>query len=85
MYGSDTDVFNPERFLTKDGKLNPDVETPGAAFGFGRRVCPGQNMAEASIWLAMVSILTCFDLEMPLGKNGERIRPAGTYSSGLLW
>ena len=28
--------FQPERYL-KDGKLNPDVEDPDAAFGFGRR------------------------------------------------
>lgn len=29
-------VFNPDRFL-KDGKLNPDIRTPDAGFGFGRR------------------------------------------------
>lgn len=30
--------FNPERFLTKDGQLDPDVKPPeSAAFGFGRR------------------------------------------------
>ena len=28
--------FRPERFL-QDGKLNPNVRDPGAAFGFGRR------------------------------------------------
>jgi len=31
-------TFNPERFLTKDGKLDPTVQDPSlAAFGFGRR------------------------------------------------
>jgi len=31
-------VFKPERFLTKDGKLNPDVQDPTLfAFGYGRR------------------------------------------------
>ncbi|KAJ8079599.1 hypothetical protein PM082_011186 [Marasmius tenuissimus] len=31
--------FKPERFLTPDGKLNPDVQDPGRAFfGFGKRL-----------------------------------------------
>jgi len=30
--------FNPDRFLTEDGQLNPAVQDPAlAAFGFGRR------------------------------------------------
>ncbi|CDO68067.1 hypothetical protein BN946_scf184347.g4 [Trametes cinnabarina] len=34
-------TFNPDRFL-KDGALDPDVfDSEDAAFGFGRRVCPG--------------------------------------------
>lgn len=32
----DPGKFKPERFI-KDGKLNPDVRDPDAAFGFGRR------------------------------------------------
>lgn len=40
IYGTDTEIFNPERWL-KDGKLNPAVPDPDFAFGFGRRICPG--------------------------------------------
>jgi hypothetical protein len=42
VYGAYTDKFIPERFLTKDGKLNAtmDMET---AFGWGRRICPGKG------------------------------------------
>lgn len=32
----DPNTFNPERFL-KDGEIDPDVRSPEAAFGFGRR------------------------------------------------
>lgn len=30
-------AFKPERWLTEDGKLNPDLKEPSAIFGFGRR------------------------------------------------
>ena len=30
-------AFKPERWLTEDGKLNPDLREPSAIFGFGRR------------------------------------------------
>ena len=34
----DPSFFKPERFLTKDGRLNRDVRDPSmVAFGFGRR------------------------------------------------
>ena len=83
MYGPDSDAFNPGRFM-KDDVLNPDVEKPNATFGFGRRLCAGQAMAEASIWFTIVSILTCFDLQAPVDEYGKRIEPSGSYSSGLL-
>jgi len=35
---TDPSIFKPERFLTKDGKLNPNILDPTTiAFGFGRR------------------------------------------------
>ena len=34
----DPSTFRPERFLTKEGKLNLEIQDPAAiAFGFGRR------------------------------------------------
>lgn len=30
-------AFNPDRYITVDGQLNPDVLDPTAGFGFGRR------------------------------------------------
>jgi len=34
----DPSTFKPERFLTKDGKIDPNVRDPtDIAFGFGRR------------------------------------------------
>lgn len=84
-YAPDPDVFRPERFMSEDGTaLNPDVRLPSAAFGYGRRICPGEDIARASIWYAMACILCCFDISKAKDENGDIIEPSGTYSSGVL-
>ncbi|KNZ80387.1 O-methylsterigmatocystin oxidoreductase [Termitomyces sp. J132] len=77
--------FNPDRFI-KDGKLNPDVKDPiHAAFGFGRRVCPGRHMALSAIWIAIASILTVFDITKARDEKGNIIEPSHEYTSALVW
>ena len=81
----DPDTFNPERFMTPEGTLDPNVPNPeDYAFGFGRRVCPGRFLASNSVWLALASILSVFNLELPTDECGEKIRPSGEYTSGLI-
>jgi hypothetical protein len=42
------DTFKPERYLTADGKIDPNVRDPRTAcFGFGRRICPGRHIVRA--------------------------------------
>lgn len=78
--------FNPSRFLTPDGTaLRKDVMEPEvAAFGFGRRKCPGRYLAMDSLWIAMAYLLACYDIEKPVNKYGEAIEPSGQYTTGLL-
>jgi len=77
------ELFNPSRFLDADGKLNPNVRDPAtAAFGFGRRACPGKHVALASLWIAVASILTCYTIEPELDENGKPIKPKGEWYSG---
>ncbi|ESK94260.1 hypothetical protein Moror_8245 [Moniliophthora roreri MCA 2997] len=52
--------FVPERFLKEDGTLNED--DVAFAFGFGRRLCPGRHVGNATTWLAIASLLTLFDI-----------------------
>ncbi|KAF7977287.1 hypothetical protein HWV62_4249 [Athelia sp. TMB] len=76
--------FLPERFL-KDGKLNPEVPDPEvAAFGYGRRVCPGKRIANAFGWLSAGCILASFDISKPTGKDGQTIEPEVKYCTGLI-
>ena len=80
------DAFEPRRFLNADGtELRKDVLDPElAAFGFGRRKCPGRYLAMDSLWIAMAYLLACFDIEKPLDENGNTIEPSGEYTTGLL-
>ncbi|KAJ7131168.1 cytochrome P450 [Mycena epipterygia] len=83
-YGPNTENFIPERWLTDDGKINTSMREPNAAWGFGRRVCPGKDMAQWSIWICATSILSTFNISKALGEKGIPIEPSGEYTSGLL-
>lgn len=77
-------TFRLERFL-KDGKLDPDVQDPElAAFGYGRRICPGRHMVLDSIWIATISILATFKIEKAVGEDRNIIDPSGEYSSSAI-
>ncbi|KAK0200298.1 cytochrome P450 [Desarmillaria ectypa] len=76
-------AFMPERFM-KEGKLNPDIRDPGTVlFGFGRRICPARYMARSSIWIAIVSMLTVFDITKAVDEFGNIIEPTYVYASAL--
>lgn len=70
-YGEDVDQFRPERFLNSDGTLNNAIPYPDAAFGYGRRICPGRYLAHSAIWLTVASLLACFDLARVDGEENE--------------
>ncbi|KAJ7862183.1 cytochrome P450 [Mycena leptocephala] len=76
-------TFKPERFLL-DGKLNPAVKDPQAAFGFGRRICPGRHVATSSIWITIVSVLAMFDITKEVGEDGHTVEPSYEYEDGII-
>ena len=78
-------MFNPERFLREDGSLDPNVPFPNPAFGFGRRLCAGKELAISSIWMAIVCILACFDVTRDVDEDGNEIDPSLEYTSGAVW
>ncbi|KAJ7247027.1 cytochrome P450 [Mycena rebaudengoi] len=79
VYGPDTERFIPERWL-KDGELNPKMKHPDAAFGFGRRICPGKDMAQWSMWITVASILASFNISKSVDDKGMGIEPSGEYT-----
>ncbi|KAJ7777025.1 cytochrome P450, partial [Mycena metata] len=79
----DPHCFNPERFML-DGKLNPAIRDPEAAFGFGRRICPGRHMATSSLWIAIAFILSTFDIGKATDDNGNVVEPSYEYFPGSI-
>lgn len=49
QYFPEPERFNPSRWINDKGQLKEDMKS--YSFGFGRRVCPGQHMAAASVFL----------------------------------
>ncbi|KAF8651376.1 hypothetical protein AX16_004823 [Volvariella volvacea WC 439] len=80
----DPDAFIPERFM-KNGKLNPDVRDPeDFAFGFGRRICPGRYFAMDAVWMAVVSLITLFDISKPVDEHGNVVEPRVEHTSTII-
>ncbi|KAJ6559762.1 cytochrome P450 [Mycena capillaripes] len=80
---SDPTSFYPERFLPKPvGKGEPYFNN--AVFGFGRRICTGQYVAENSLWIAVASILASCKIANAVDESGNIIVPAPTLTDGLI-
>ncbi|KAG1878399.1 cytochrome P450 [Suillus tomentosus] len=74
--------FNPERFLAKDGK-EPERDPRTVCFGFGRRLCPGLHLADASIWISIAMSLAVFNVSKVV-ENGVEITPEVDYTSRMI-
>ena len=64
VFGQDVELFKPERWLE-------DVDTTGtrklkalplAAFGYGRRICPGRHFGRNAVWIVVAQLLWSFDI-----------------------
>ncbi|KAI0824638.1 cytochrome P450 [Trametes gibbosa] len=80
---ADPTAFNPERFLAAPGK-EAEIDPRGVVFGFGRRICPGLQLADASVYLAIVMSLAVFKIEKALDSNGEPIEPSTEFTTGTV-
>ncbi|KAG1895682.1 cytochrome P450 [Suillus fuscotomentosus] len=60
-------TFNPQRWIDDAGRVRGDLRF--FTFGFGRRVCPGQHVANRSVFITTALILWAFRLsENPAAK-----------------
>ena len=65
--------FQPERFLNESHSCieKPEFFMP---FGSGQRMCLGDQLAEKEFFLFFTSIMHCFDLENPSGRDLPSLR-----------
>ncbi|KAG1785833.1 cytochrome P450 [Suillus plorans] len=76
--------FIPERHMSKVVVEDPSTHGPASddisfVFGFGRRICVGRHVVDASLFAAVVNILTVFRLERAPGWN------VGPDAVGVKW
>ncbi|KAI9572561.1 cytochrome P450 [Boletus coccyginus] len=66
------DSFDPQRWLNRDGRVRDDLKFP--SFGFGRRICPGQHVANRSVFINTALLLWSFritqDPNSPIDDKG---------------
>ena len=63
------DSFKPERFINPDGSLRDDPVVT-SLFGFGKRICPGWHLADATIFIVVASLLSVFNIRKGDGAQG---------------
>lgn len=72
-------VFDPDRYkddflrAQESATLNDPYQRDHYTFGAGRRVCPGLNIAERSLFLGIAYMLWAFSFEHAVDANGEKI------------
>ncbi|EJC98992.1 cytochrome P450 monooxygenase [Fomitiporia mediterranea MF3/22] len=75
-------TFKPERFLGVDGR-SPEMDPHQLGFGFGRRVCPGRELADSSLYLTIVQSLSVFNISKAV-ENGKEVEPVVGFTSGIV-
>ncbi|KAH8102190.1 cytochrome P450 [Cristinia sonorae] len=79
------DQFMPERFIGKDGNINPDVLNPASiAFGFGRRACPGKHLAMSTLKIYAASVLYAFDISAGVDADGNAVALTNEQVGALI-
>jgi len=76
-------AFNPERF-SPENQANGLNQIPDPAFGFGRRLCPGKFLAFDTLWIAVATMLTVYDISKEVDETGKVREPCAEFTPHLL-
>lgn len=70
----DPDRFNPLRFMGDSADSRPFPNEKGyMTFGWGRRVCSGQGLAEQGTFITVARLLWAFNIEKALDSSGREL------------
>ena len=56
------DFFKPERCINLGGSVRDDPVVT-TLFGFGKRICPGRHLADATVFIVIASLLSVFNIK----------------------
>ncbi|KAJ8473197.1 hypothetical protein ONZ45_g16385 [Pleurotus djamor] len=76
---SDPMQFRPERFLGP----RPERDPRDACFGFGRRICPGRVLADASVFISCAMTIATLNVTKAV-ENGKPIIPVVDQTTGTI-
>ncbi|KAI0711889.1 cytochrome P450 [Cerioporus squamosus] len=79
-YYPDPHAFKPERWL--DCNRKQDSHPYNVAFGFGRRTCPGQYLAEELVFTSIARMLALFDISPARDAEGKPVIPSDDSTNG---
>ncbi|GAB1201496.1 hypothetical protein APSETT445_000070 [Aspergillus pseudonomiae] len=74
--------FKPERFLSVNGQT-PEYDPHLLSFGFGRRICPGQHLADSNLYLAIARSLAVFNITNAV-RDGKEVPVTPEFSTGVI-
>lgn len=74
------DKFDPTRFLGE----KPETDPTTFAFGYGRRICPGRVLADASGWLMMAQTLAVFNVRRKKDESGKEVEMTVEGTPGII-
>ncbi|KZT61615.1 cytochrome P450 [Calocera cornea HHB12733] len=72
------DTFDPSRFLDEMGNIKRPAQHSHddyLAFGHGRRICVGKNLAINTLWITIATLLWAFDFQLSVDEHGQEVAP----------
>ncbi|KAI0945930.1 hypothetical protein AcV7_010042 [Taiwanofungus camphoratus] len=84
QFYSEPETFCPERFLDMDSETASMSDPRNVVFGFGRRICPGQQFADSSVWLVAANIIATMNICKAQDGSGAEITPMASFIPGFV-
>ncbi|KAF9447106.1 cytochrome P450 [Macrolepiota fuliginosa MF-IS2] len=82
---SEPSRFKPERYM-RGGVFdqNASLSTSLGSFGFGRRLCPGQDFTKDALFSIIASTLAVYDIRPKKDENGYEVPVTDEVTSGFV-
>lgn len=89
LYYPSPETFDPARFLAEDDSRSEEIwrgekTHPGkeghSSFGWGRRICPGEGLAENSLFVVLAKLVWAFNIRGVEGRTYDTMDYVGGFN-----